>query len=471
VIEPDPRNTPDAKPQAPPAGELGPLLKLAGPLAAIHLGDQLLGLVDTAVLGRVGSLELGAAGLGNSVFFLMVVAGIGILIGLDPLISQAHGAGERIRARRLLWQGIWLALAVSVPVCVLAVIACYCLVPFGISEDTAALALHYVLARLPGVAPLLAFTALRSYMQSEGVTRPLLECVVIANVANAPLSWLMVLGDAGLERIGLPGIGLPALGVVGAGLISSLAAWIKLGWGARAVARLAAPEDPKRRSPNSEEIRKLWKVGLPVGLHLFAEVGGFAVVTFIMGRLGELSLAAHHVALTLAATSFMVPLGGSSAAAVRVGQAVGRGDTAAARRAGITAIGAGAVFMSMCATIFLLFPEVIAGALTDQPDVLAAALPLLRIAALFQISDGLQVIAAGALRGAGDTVGPFVTNLAGHYLLGLPVGLYLTYAAGPTGQGIGDPDLWWGLLTGLTVVGVTLTIRFLRVSSKEIDRL
>ncbi len=454
-----------------PPGELRPLLKLAAPLAAVHLGDQLLGLVDTAVLGRVGALELGAAGLGNSVFFLMVVVGIGILIGLDPLISQAHGAGERVRARRLLWQGIWLAAAVSIPVCAVAVLACYCLTPMGIAEDTSRLVLHYVLSRLPGVFPLLAFTALRSYLQSEGVTRPLLTSVVLANVANAPLSWLMVLGDAGLERIGLPGIGLPALGVVGAGLVSSLAAVIKLGWGARAVSRLDAPEDPDRRKPNREELGKLWAVGLPVGMHLFVEVGGSALVSFFMGRLGELPLAAHHVALTLAATSFMVPLGTSSAAAVRVGQAIGRGDTPAARRAGVTAIGAGTVFMAICAAIFLLFPRTFAGALTDQPDVLAAALPLLRVAALFQISDGLQVIAAGALRGAGDTRGPFLTNLAGHYLLGLPLGLYLTYAGGPDGQGIGAPGLWWGLLTALTVVGIILTVRFLRMSSKPIDRL
>lgn len=460
---------PDEDP--PRASELRPLLKLAGPLAAIHLGDQLLGLVDTAVLGRVGALELGAAGLGNSIFFLVIVVGIGILIGLDPLISQAHGAGEDVRARRLLWQGVWLAAVVSIPVCVVAVLACCCLVPLGIADDTARLALHYVLSRLPGVLPLLAFTALRSYMQSEGVTRPLLECVLLANVANLPLSWLLVLGDAGLERVGLPGIGLPALGVAGAGIVSSLAAGIKLAWGARAVARLPAPADAQRRRPNAEEMTKLLGVGLPVGLHMFAEVGGFVLVTFLMGRLGELPLAAHHVALTLAATSFMVPLGASSAAAVRVGQAVGRGDRAGARRAGVTAIGAGTVFMTCTAAIFLLFPRSIAGALTDQPDVLAAALPLLRIAALFQISDGLQVIAAGALRGAGDTKGPFLTNLAGHYLLGLPVGLYLTYRAGEGAAGMGAPGLWWGLLIGLTVVGLTLTARFLRLSAQPIDRL
>jgi MATE family multidrug resistance protein len=282
---------------------------------------------------------------------------------------------------------------------------------------------------------------------------------------------MLVLGDAGLERIGLPAIGIPALGVVGAGLVSSLAAWIKLAWGARAVARIEAPPDDRRRRLRRQELREVWKVGAPVALHMFAEVGGFAVVTFIMGRLGALSLAAHHVALTLAATSFMVPLGTSSAASVRVGQAIGRGDTPAARRAGLTAIGAGTAFMACCAVIFVLFPEVVAGALTDQADVLAAALPLIRIAALFQISDGLQVIAAGALRGAGDTRGPFLTNLAGHFLVGLPLGLYLTYSAGQDGQGIGAPGLWWGLFAGLSFVGVVLTFRFLRVSAKPIERL
>ena len=291
------------------------------------------------------------------------------------------------------------------------------------------------------------------------------------NRANAPLSWLLVMGDAGLTRLGLPAMGVPALGVIGAGLVSSLAAWIKLGWGARAIARIATPDDAQRRRPRRSELLRLWRVGLPVGLHFFVEVGGFSIVTFVMGRLGELPLAAHNVALTLAATSFMVPLGASAATSVRVGQAVGRGDSAGARRAGLTAIGAATLFMAACAGVFLLAPEAIVDALTDQPDVRAAALPLVAIAALFQVSDGLQVVAAGALRGAGDTRGPFVANLSGHYLLGLPLGLYLTFRAGAEGAGIGAPGMWWGLLLGLSVVGVTLTARFVRLSSRPIERL
>ena len=451
--------------------ELRPLLKLAAPLAAVHLGDQMLSLVDTAVLGRVGSLELGAVGMGGSVFFLVSVIGIGILIGLDPLIAQAHGANERVLARRLLWQGIWLSTAVAVPVAALAVGACLALEPMGIAPDTADLVLSYVLSRLPGLYPILAFAAVRSLLQSEGVTRPLLTCVVLANVANAPLSWLLVMGDAGLLRVGLPAMGVPALGVVGAGLVSSLAAWIKLGWGARAISRIPTPDDDARRKPRRSELLRLWSVGLPVGMHFFVEVGGFSIVTFVMGRLGEVPLAAHNVALTLAATSFMVPLGASAATSVRVGQAVGRGDAAGARRAGLTAIGSATLFMAACAGILLLVPGPIVDALTDQPHVRAAALPLVGIAALFQVSDGMQVVAAGALRGAGDTRGPFVANLSGHYLVGLPLGLYLTFRAGAEGAGIGAPGMWWGLLVGLSIVGVTLTARFVRLASRPIERL
>lgn len=441
-----------------------PLLRLALPLAAAQGGQALMGVVDTAIVGRAGSLALAGVGLGNSLYLALAVFGLGVMHGLDPLVSQAVGAGEHARARKLLWQGAWLALGLAAALALPFVLFPLALEPLGIEREIAREAGRYLLWRLPGLPFFLAYFGGRAYLQGHGAMRPIVVSTVLANLANVPLDLLFVFGGASLPAAAGPLRALPAMGAGGAALASSLCAALQVAVLARAAAAVPLPGGaaPSRR-PDARDLRTAARVGLPIGLHMGAEVGIFALVGFLAARLGELPLAAHQIAIAVASLTFTVALGFGNAGSVRVGWAVGARDREGARRAGLAAFGAGTAFMSAAAVVFLLFPRAIAGAMTADPAVLEAAVPLLRVAAVFQISDGIQGVGAGVLRGAGETRFTFVANMAGHWALGLPATLLLGF-----GLGMGVTGLWWGFVLGLSAVAAALLVRFLRISSREI---
>lgn len=427
--------------------ELRKLMRLAAPIAITQSGYALMGLTDTAVVGRLGAGPLGAVGLANGLFFALAVIGLGVMLGLDPLFAQALGARDRSRVRELIWQGLWLSglvtLALALPIAAVPLI----LDPAGIAPEVARDARLFLWLRLPGLWPMLAFAALRSYLQASEHIRPLVVSTVAANLANLALDVVLVFGK----------LGLPALGAPGSGLATSLCAFLQL-----AMIVPAAHPGP-RRPPRGADLRKALGVGIPVGLQMGAEVGVFAVVGVLAGRLGVQSLAAHQVAISLASFTFCAAVGVGMAGTVRVGLAIGARDTPAARRAGLTAFVAGAGIMSVAALCFWLAPGALAGMLSDQPEVVAAAAPLLVVCAFFQLSDGIQGVGAGVLRGAGDTRFTFFANLVGHYAVGLPIAILLGLELG---QGV--IGLWWGLCAGLTAVALALLTRFLRLSSREI---
>lgn len=440
------------------------LLRLAAPLAAASAGNQLMGLVDTAIVGRLGAVELGAVGLANGLFFPVTVLGMGAMMGLDPLVSQALGAGDRRHARRLLWQGVWLAVIVGLVLSAVAGFTPALLVPFGIDPAVAAQASSYLYVRLFGLVPMLLFVGLRSYLQAVGVTRPMLVAVVAANVLNIVATLYLVYGGAGLPAWAGPLRAMPALGVVGAAIATTLCTLLQVGIVAFAVRSIEASGFvPADRRLDREEFRTALRVGVPIGLQMFAEVGVFALVGLLVGKLGTTELAAHQISLTLASFSFTVAVGVASAGSVRVGHAIGAGDVPGTRRAGIAAMVGGGGLMTLWALVYVIVPAPLASLLTDDPQVIAAAVPLLMVAAVFQVSDGIQAVGAGVLRGAGDTRFPFVANVFGHYAVGLPVGIGLGMYLG---QGV--IGLWWGLCTGLTAVAATLTFRFLRLSRQPI---
>jgi MATE family multidrug resistance protein len=444
--------------------EVGPLVRLALPLAVAQGGQALMGVVDTAVVGRAGALPLAGTGLGLALFMALSVFGMGVMHGLDPLVSQALGAGDAARARRILWQGTWLAALLSAALALPLALAPSALVPLGVEPAVAREAGRYLLWRIPGVPFFLAFFAARAYLQGLGSARPMVVATLVANAVNVPLDVLFVFGGAALPAWTFPLTAVPPMGAAGAAVATSLVSLLQAAILARAITAVPLPGGvaPSRR-PDARELRTAVRVGLPIGLHMGAEVGLFALAGFLAARLGELSLAAHQLAISIATLTFAVAVGFGNAGSVRVGWAVGAGDRAGARRAGLAAFGAGGAFMSLSALVFFLFPGAIARALTDDPAVVAAAAPLLRVAAIFQISDGIQAVGAGVLRGAGETRFTFLANLAGHWALGFPAAVVLgfTLAAGVTG-------LWWGFVIGLSAVAVALFARFLRVSSREI---
>jgi MATE family multidrug resistance protein len=445
--------------------EIRELVRLAAPLAAAQAGTQMMGLVDIAVLGRVGARELGGAGLGNAVFFAASVIGIGIVYGVDPLISQAIGSGDRARARRLLWQGSWLALAVTAVMTVI-LFALAALIPaMGVQPDLIAPARTFLLIRTLSLGPFLLFFVVRSYLQAQGITKPLLMTMVAANVVNLGLDLYLVFGGSVLP----PWCGflraMPPLGVTGAAIATVGATFAQLAMLVHAVRRVHVEETVDRHW-NRREVANAFRLGLPVGLQMGAEVGIFALVGILAARLGALQLAAHQLVLGLISFTFTAALGVAAAGSVRVGVAVGARDARATRIAGHAAFLGGAGLMLLPALAFAFIPRAVARLITDQPDVLAAAIPLFLVAAVFQMSDGAQGVGAGVLRGAGDTKFPFYANLLGHWAIGLPVALWLGFHLG-----LGIAGLWWGLCAGLTTVAVLLFVRFEKLSRTEITPL
>jgi MATE family, multidrug efflux pump len=429
--------------------ELRELFRLAAPVALAQAGTQLMGLVDVAVLGRFGARQLAAAGLGNAVFFAFSVFGIGIVLGIDPLIAQAVGAGEHDRARRALWQGVWLAIAVTAVLTVVLVAAGLLMPLIGAPELTRE-ARAFLLVRTTSLLPLLLFFVVRSYLQAYGRTRALVISMVVANILNFGGDLLLI----------------PPLGVGGAALATTICSFFEL-------AIVAAPlrSIPTRGHEHvshrveRRDVATAFHIGLPIGMQLGAEVGVFALVALLAARAGTVQLAAHQVAISLASFTFTIALGVAAAGSVRVGLAIGARDQQGTRFAGHAAFAGGALVMGVCALMFVVVPGALARLLTDQSAVIGAAAPLLLVVAVFQISDGVQAVGSGVLRGAADTRFTMYTNLVGHWLIGLPIALYLGFHLG-----WGVVGLWWGLCAGLTVVAIALVVRFETLSRRPIER-
>jgi len=444
------------------ANELRELTRLAVPIAIAQAGLALMGVVDTAVVGRLGAAALGAVGLANGIFFAVAIVGIGTVMGLDPLAAQAFGARDRKRARELLWQGGWLALFTSLVLAVPLSFAPLLIDVAGIDPEVNSGAKAFLWMRLPGLFPMLLFVAFRSYLQAAHKVMPLVISTVIANICNLLLDILLVFGGADLPSWTGPLRLVPPMGAAGSGLATSLCSVVQALTLLVPAAGLRERERT-RRAPLLHDLRAALRVGAPVGLQMGAEVSIFALVGILAGRISQLAIAAHQVAISFASFSFCFAVGIGNAGSVRVGWAIGARNTAAARRSGMVAFAAGASIMTLFAVLFWLFPGAVAALLTDRPDVLAASTPVLAVAAFFQISDGIQGVGAGVLRGAGDTRFAFLANLFGHYAVGLPVAVFLGLFVQRSVIG-----LWWGLCAGLTAVAAALLARFLRLSSREI---
>ena len=434
--------------------ELRRLFSLALPLAVAEAGTQVMSVVDMAVVGRLGGLELAAVGLGNAVFFGVSVFGLGLMLGVDPLISQAVGARDFVRARRVMWQGIWLALITAALLTGILFLGPLLLRTIGVKPEIIAPASLFLLIRTIGLAPWLVFFVVRAYLQAHHVTRPLVVSMVVANIFNLIADIVLVFG---FRRI-------PPLGVAGAAISTASCQFLQLAIVAAAVVRIEMPESAAFwRRWNATDVRNALRVGLPTGLQVTAEAGIFVLVALLAGRMGTVDLAAHQLVITLASFTFTIALGVATAGSVRVGLNVGARDQRATRLAGHATFVGAALVMSIGALLFISIPSLLARMLTNQPRVVAASLPLFFVAALFQLSDGLQAAGIGALRGAADTRFAFFSNLVGYWIVGLPLSLLLGF-----NMKMGVVGLWWGFVAGLTVVAVLVFFRFQALSAKEI---
>lgn len=422
------------------------LLKLAGPIALAQAGQAAMGLVDTAVVGRVSAAAQGAVGLGNGVTFSLSVLGMGVMMAFDPLISQAIGAGQPARARTLYWQSVWMALGLSAALSVPLVLAPLLLEPVGVGHALAEGAATFVWWRMPALPGLLLFIGAKAYLQGVGRPAALLWAMLLANLANLGLDVVLVFGLGPV----------PPLGIAGAAIATSLCTWLQLGL---LLLFLGPSPEGSTRRLDARQLRAALAVGAPIGAQLGAETGVFALAGVLAGTLGESAVAAHQVALNWASLSFCFAVGVGSAGAVRVGWAIGAGSVPAARRAGLVAFGLGTSVMAASALLFWVVPFPLARMMTDKPPVVAAAVALFGVTAVFQISDGIQAVGSGVLRGAADTRFAFFANLVGHWAIGMPVAVWLGLV-----QGLGVTGLWWGLSVGLTAVAIALLGRFLRLT-------
>lgn len=412
------------------------MLRLAAPIAALQLGLMLYGVVDMMFLGRLGPDALSGVGVGNAVYFGLFIAGLGAMLGIDTMSSRAWGAGQPKVCAAVFVHAVVLALGTAL----ILFAGLHLAGPFyrlvGVDPGVAATALTFLGVLKYTIFPGILFVACRQYLQSMDVTRPLLWAIALGNLLNAFLNWVLIFGR----------LGAPALGVRGSATASLAATWLMLAVVGTVAARRVRASGWRFHGWHRSVFAELLALGIPAGLQTLTEVCAFAFTTLLMGRLGAVPVSGHQIVLNMASVTFMVPLGISMSAAVRVGQGLGAGDRPAAARAGDTAIAVGVAFMALTAAVFWAVPEALVRLYTSDAAVLAVAVPLVHIAALFQVFDGAQVVLTGALRGVGETRLPLWANLFGHWAVGVPVGatLGLSLGWGPRG-------LWWGLSLGLVL--------------------
>ena len=422
--------------------ELRPTVSLAAPVVIAEVGWVAMQIVDIAMVGRLGPEAIGAVGVGSALFLAFSVLGMGLLLGLDTLVSQAFGARDRKQCDRWLRHGIFLALVLTLPLGLLARTAGNHLDLWGFDPDVLLLVRPYFAIVTWSLPLLLLYAAFRRYLQAVSVVRPIMVALVTANVVNAAANWVLVFGN----------LGAPALGVDGAGWATCISRAYMVIVLAGAVARQGVRPWTLIAGVRLAGLRRILELGWPAATQAALEYGAFAAVTMLAGRLDPSTLAAHQIVINLAGLTYMVPLGIASAGAVRVGHAVGRRDPAGASAAGWTAIALGTGFMASAAAMFLAVPGAILGIFTTDRGVVEVGLALIVLVALFQVFDGLQGVTTGALRGLGDTRTPMLLNLAGHWMIGLPVGYLLCFAIG-----WGVVGLWIGISTGLILVGCLVT--------------
>jgi MATE family multidrug resistance protein len=422
------------------------MLRLAIPVVIIQVGMMAMGVVDTVMVGHISAQALAAVALGNLYFFTLAVFALGTLMVLDPVVAQAVGAGDRPAVARAVQRGVIIAAFLTVPAVVLLTSAAPVFSLARQPAEVIPLAAAYAIRTAPGIFPFLLFVVFRQTLQAMGRTAPIVGAIIGANLANGLLNWVLIFGH----------LGFPAMGVVGSAWATTISRVFLVLWLWAAARRELGPLLSPVRSEiwQLQPLARMFRLGIPIGAQHVLEFGAFAFVALMMGWMGTRAMAGHQVAINLAALTFMVPLGVGDAASVLVGQAVGRGDPEGTRGAARAAFACGVAFMAMTGAIFLSLPEPLARLYSRDLGVIVVAASLIPIAGVFQIFDGVQVVASGVLRGLGDTRAPMVANLLGYWLVGIPVSIYLGFIArlGPVG-------LWWGLVLGLGLVGTSLLLR------------
>ncbi len=434
--------------------ETGALLRIAGPLIVNNLSIAGMQFADAVMSGQLGAESLAAVAVGGSVWYLGFTVCLGLMMAISPITARLYGAGKPEMIGRYTRQGIWLAVVLGMTLFSLAQIFIEPILSLvGIDPGFRDIAIGYVRAITYGAPAICIFLAFRFTTEGAGFTRPIMYTSLFALACNVFMNWVFMYGK----------LGVPAFGAVGCGIASAVTMWLMMFVMVTYVWRQPVYRPLKifeRVAPFRLPILKeMLALGAPIAVTISAEAGLFSAVSILIGTRGADITAAHQIALNFAATLFMIPLALSAAITVRTGQALGKGNSLAARRGGMVGIFNCGLFMAFSATFVLLFRDVVVGVYTNDSAVTEIAISLLFMAAIFQVADGVQIGAAGALRGYKDTRMPMIINTFSFWMLGFPLAYLaaITYRAPPA-------YIWAAFVLGLSVAAILLTFRFNRLS-------
>ena len=437
------------------------LLGIAWPLIVNNLSVAGMAFTDAVMAGRLGAESLAAVAVGGSVWFMGFAFVLGVLMAISPIAARLHGAGDEALIGRYTRQGIYLGIVLAVPIMLFAwFLSAPTLAAIGIDIAFRDMTVGYVKMITLGAPGMFIFLALRFTTEGIGFTKPIMYTSIFALACNVFLNWVLMFGK----------FGAPALGAVGCGLASGITMWIIAIVLATYVmsSTVYKPLDLlSRLSPTHPNVfKEIIFLGVPIAITITAEAGLFNAVSILMGTLGPEITAAHQIAINFASTMFMVPLALNSAITVRVGHALGKRDVEYARFAGAWGIFLCALFMACSATVLLLFRDAVVGLYTQDVAVKGIAISLLLMAAIFQVADGVQIGAAGALRGYKDTRVPMAINIFAYWVIAFP----LAYMAAVTYK-LPPSYIWGGFVVGLTVAAVMLGWRYARISGNAVREL
>lgn len=438
-------------------------LQLAAPVMIGMVASFGMNFVDTVMAGRLPQKEIALAAIatGGAIWSAVLMFVLGLMMAIQPIVAHLDGAGSRLEAGATVRQGLWLALAVAFPFVMVLLYGGAILQGMGVESSIIPLAVEYLGALAWGAPAMCVLLFLRFFSEGTGHTRPTMLIGLMGIGLNIPLNYVLMFGK----------LGMPAMGARGTGYATSIVICLQLivMFNYVRTHRHFQAYELFKRCPKTKwwpqwaPIAQLLKIGLPIGTGIFVEGSLFVGAALLIARLGPLPAAAHLVAINYSALMFMVPLGLASAITTRVGNALGRGDPQAARYAGLIGLFIMLFTQTLSASSMLLFPEFIIGIYTDDAAITAIAVELLFLSAIFQYADGIQICAAGALRGLKDTVVPMFINIVSYLLIGLSVGYYLTF-----NQAMGPAGMWVGMIVGLSFGAVLLLSRFLLSSNKLI---
>jgi multidrug resistance protein, MATE family len=433
-------------------------ISIALPVMISQLGQVSVGVADSMMVGRLGALPLASASLANSIFFVIMMFGLGISMGITPLVSIAEGKGKAKRISTLFGHSLWINIATAIALTGVVLGLSSGIHFLGQPEEVVELAIPYLLVITASLFPFMIFQTFKQFAEGLSQTKQAMYITIFCNLINVFLNWVLIWGMFGAPELGLMGAGW-------ATLISRILMPVLMGYYILRSRRYSIYSlSLKLKKISLPIISRILNIGIPTGFQFIFEVSAFSAAAIMMGWIGVNALAGHQIALNLASISYMMATGLSTAGMIRVSNMVGRGNQKGMREAGMVVFGLVLGFMFLAAMSFVFLRTFLPTLYIDDPEVIATAASLLIVAALFQLSDGVQVAALGVLRGLEDVRIPTLVTLVAYWVLGLPLGYFFAFQLE-----MGEVGIWYGLLIGLSITAVLLFYRFHILSKNKIQ--